>query len=157
MEALFFQRYRLRFFTGVERAAAAQVTAVWNQANAIKASTTNGFFGESSVKFYSSDQVMAANKAGIPLNQSEFGQGYATGGSFLVGGSGGTDTTPVGFMATPGERVTIETPEQQRAASGGVTININGSSLSTSQMIAAIQQALRVNPALFSPSFSRPG
>ena len=38
---------------------------------------------------------------------------YATGGSFTVGGSGGTDTTPVQFMATPGERVTVETPRQR--------------------------------------------
>lgn len=41
--------------------------------------------------------------------------GFATGGQFTVGGSGGTDTTPVNFMATPGERVTVETPAQQRA------------------------------------------
>lgn len=35
---------------------------------------------------------------------------YATGGSFTVGGDGGTDTTPVGFWATRGERVTITPP-----------------------------------------------
>lgn len=51
-----------------------------------------------------------------------FGPGFATGGSFMVGGSGGTDSTPVRFMATPGEEVTIRTPSQQRAGSG-VTIN----------------------------------
>lgn len=39
--------------------------------------------------------------------------GFATGGSFVVGGSGGTDSQPVRFKATPGERVTIETPAQQ--------------------------------------------
>lgn len=46
---------------------------------------------------------------------------FATGGSFMVGGSGGTDTTPVAFMATPGEKVTVETPSQQAASnsSGG--------------------------------------
>lgn len=43
-----------------------------------------------------------------------FGAGFATGGSFTVGGSGGTDTTPVAFRATPGERVTVETPSQQK-------------------------------------------
>lgn len=42
-------------------------------------------------------------------------KGFATGGSFMVGGNGSTDTTPVAFMATPGEKVTIETPEQQRS------------------------------------------
>jgi hypothetical protein len=41
------------------------------------------------------------------------------GGSFMVGGRGGTDSTHVGFMATPGERVTVETPAQQRANKGG--------------------------------------
>jgi phage-related minor tail protein len=52
--------------------------------------------------------------------------GFATGGSFMVGGSGGTDTTPVSFMATPGERVTVETPAQQRSnAQGGQVVNDN--------------------------------
>jgi len=40
--------------------------------------------------------------------------GAATGGSGIVGGSGGTDSQVVAFKATPGERVTIQTPEQQR-------------------------------------------
>ena len=35
------------------------------------------------------------------------GERYATGGTFTVGGSGGIDSTPVGFMATPGETVTV--------------------------------------------------
>ena len=38
--------------------------------------------------------------------------GFATGGSFEVPGSGGTDTTPVEFMATKGERVDI-TPQAE--------------------------------------------
>lgn len=42
--------------------------------------------------------------------------GFASGGSFMVGGSGGTDSQPVAFRATPGERVTVETPEQQAAS-----------------------------------------
>lgn len=37
---------------------------------------------------------------------------FATGGSFVVGGNGGTDTTLVAFRATPGERVTVENPAQ---------------------------------------------
>lgn len=44
--------------------------------------------------------------------------GYASGGAFTVGGTGGTDSTPVAFMASPGERVIIQTPQQQRG--GGV-------------------------------------
>lgn len=45
--------------------------------------------------------------------------GFAHGGQFTVGGGGGTDTTPVNFMATRGERVTVETPGQQRRGGGG--------------------------------------
>lgn len=53
-----------------------------------------------------------------------FGQprGFASGGSFTVAGSGGTDSVPVGFMATPGETVSVRTPGQQ--GGGGVAINI---------------------------------
>lgn len=36
--------------------------------------------------------------------------GFATGGAFTVGGSGGTDSQLVAFKATPGEQVTISTP-----------------------------------------------
>lgn len=45
--------------------------------------------------------------------------GFAHGGSFQVAGHGSTDTTPVAFMATPGERVTVETPGQQQGSGGG--------------------------------------
>jgi len=51
------------------------------------------------------------------------GGGLQHGGSFIVGGGGGTDSQRVSFMATPGERVTVETPNQQRASGsdgGGV-------------------------------------
>jgi len=44
------------------------------------------------------------------------GSGRQHGGSFMVGGGGGTDSQRVSFMATPGERVTVETPNQQRAS-----------------------------------------
>ena len=37
---------------------------------------------------------------------------FARGGAFTVGGDGGTDTTPVMFMATRGERVEVKTPAQ---------------------------------------------
>lgn len=45
--------------------------------------------------------------------------GFATGGSFNVGGSGSTDSKLVAFRATPGERVDISTPRQQRQMGGG--------------------------------------
>jgi hypothetical protein len=48
---------------------------------------------------------------------------FATGGQLTVTGSGGTDTTLVQFKATPGEVVTVSTPEQMAQAaqqSGGI-------------------------------------
>jgi hypothetical protein len=50
----------------------------------------------------------------------DFGKlfGFAAGGSFQVGGSGGTDSQLVAFKASPNERVTVETPEQQRRGGG---------------------------------------
>lgn len=50
-------------------------------------------------------------------DENSFYGGYATGGSFVVGGNGGTDTTRVSFMATKGELVTI-TPEGLQSPSG---------------------------------------
>lgn len=55
-------------------------------------------------------------------------EGFASGGSFDVGGTGGVDSQLVQFMATPNERVVVQTPEQQRAEKrrerGGLTINM---------------------------------
>ena len=65
----------------------------------------------------------AASSRGA-ANPALFGPGFATGGSFRVPGSGGTDTTPVGFWATPGETVDIRTPGQQ-SGGGGVTVIVN--------------------------------
>lgn len=49
---------------------------------------------------------------------SLFSFGAAHGAQFTVGGSGGTDQTPVSFMATRGEEVTVRTPGQQRSGRG---------------------------------------
>lgn len=43
--------------------------------------------------------------------------GFAEGGSFMVGGSPGNDANLVAFRASADERVSIQTPAQQRAAS----------------------------------------
>lgn len=40
--------------------------------------------------------------------------GHATGAQFMVGGAGGTDNNLVAFRASNNERVTVETPQQQR-------------------------------------------
>ena len=50
-------------------------------------------------------------------------QEFASGGSFMVGGSGGVDSELVQFMASPGERVTIAPPG---GGGNSVTVNVNG-------------------------------
>ena len=52
--------------------------------------------------------ISAANVAKIS------GLNFATGGSFVVGGTGGVDSQNVAFRASPGERVTVSTPTQVR-------------------------------------------
>lgn len=47
--------------------------------------------------------------------------GFQKGGSFTVGGSGGSDSQTVAFRATPANRVSVTPPGQ----GGGLTININ--------------------------------
>jgi hypothetical protein len=44
--------------------------------------------------------------------------GFADGGSFTVGGAGGTDSQTVAFRATPGEHVSVSTPEQMKRGGG---------------------------------------
>lgn len=56
----------------------------------------------------------AANIASI-LSQ---GTAFATGGTFNVGGTGGTDSQVVAFRATPGEQVAVSTPQQVRHGAG---------------------------------------
>ena len=67
------------------------------------------------------DLKNAADKAGESIRaaanvRATFGNDMQHGGSFVVGGGGGTDSQPVFFNATPGERVTVETPNQARAS-----------------------------------------
>jgi tape measure domain-containing protein len=72
--------------------------------------------------------VRVAPSAGFPTNSGSYGGSnsstptdlaFATGGSFVVGGAGGTDSQMVKFLATPGERVTVETPDQAKSKRGG--------------------------------------
>ena len=73
--------------------------------------------------------VAAANVAQILAQGTK---GYAFGGGFEVAGTGGTDSQLVAFRATPGEKVAISTPAQERdrarqdggggAAGGGIRI-----------------------------------
>lgn len=50
---------------------------------------------------------------------------FASGGSFTVGGAGGTDSQNVAFRATPGELVTVTPPGQSALAGGGFTVVMN--------------------------------
>lgn len=69
--------------------------------------------------------------------------GFAGGGSFTVGGAGGTDSQLVAFRATPGERVSVATPEQQRGQAGPVfQIDARGASLEAVQRLERMVIAL---------------
>ncbi len=61
---------------------------------------------------------------GISRPGGETAEGFQHGGSFIVGGSGGPDSQLVQFMATPGEPVTVGSPQQN--AGPQITINANG-------------------------------
>ena len=62
--------------------------------------------------------------ASATADPTMYGPGFAHGGRFTVPGAGGTDTTPVQFMATPGEEVSIRTPRQQAMNTEGSDISI---------------------------------
>lgn len=49
--------------------------------------------------------------------------GFAQGGQFTVGGAGGVDSQLVQFMASPGERVTVETPQQTGGGDGETNLS----------------------------------
>jgi len=64
-----------------------------------------------------------AGTAGMGMTSPEFASlGFATGGQFKVGGSGGTDSQVVAFKASPNERVTVETPAQQKESKNSGTV-----------------------------------
>lgn len=69
--------------------------------------------------------------------------GFAQGGSFTVGGSGGTDSQLVAFRATPGEKVSVRTPSQ---ASGGMVnvyqnVDARGATVDAIKMLPAAMKA----------------
>ena len=80
---------------------------------------------------------------------SLYGQlpGFATGGDFKVGGSGGTDSQVVAFRATPNERVSIRTPTQGSAGEQGSSVTNNfynnlsvGDGVSEQKVLVALEQ-----------------
>jgi tape measure domain-containing protein len=69
--------------------------------------------------------------------------GFRDGGSFMVGGDGGPDSQLVQFMASPDERVTVATPQQQQASSSiNIPINLNVSGADPRQWKASEGQVI---------------
>lgn len=69
-----------------------------------------------SLGFGSTDATRALQTGGSNFSGPH---AFARGGSFVVGGAGGIDSKVLQARVTPGERVTIETPEQVRAGNRG--------------------------------------
>lgn len=67
---------------------------------------------------------------------------FAGGGRMMVHGAGGTDSQLVQFWATPGEEVTIRTPQQQQANAGGgvnISFTINAGEELAAKLLPAVQ------------------
>ena len=79
-----------------------------------------GFLGS---LFSNSGASSGSNMGASDFSGANFPK-FASGGSFSVGGRGGTDTTPVAFWGTPGERVTV-TPAGKSLGGGNVTVPID--------------------------------
>jgi hypothetical protein len=108
----------------------------------------NGFgFGALMSKIFGG--MLGGGGGGQFTNQALALSGFANGGSFLVGGSGGVDDTPVAFRATRGERVTVTQPGQ---SPGGVNVvnnfHISGPADARSQQQIALQVGRSVNRAI---------
>lgn len=60
--------------------------------------------------------TVAAQTANIvsSIQSIQMAGAFQNGGDFMVGGSGGTDSQTVSFQATPGEKVSVQTPQQQK-------------------------------------------
>jgi phage-related protein len=65
----------------------------------------------------------AANIASILSQNTNF----ATGGSFVVPGTGGVDSQMVAMRASPGERVSVQTPTQVRKGTAAANAGMGGS------------------------------
>jgi hypothetical protein len=76
--------------------------------------------------------------------------GFQRGGAFTVPGSGGPDSQPVSFMATPGERVSVTRPGMGGATHQ--TIIVQGSLISERDLenlaIRAMRNATRLNESV---------
>lgn len=83
-------------------------------------SSSGGGFDFSSIISSVMSFFGGGSSGGAPLADSSYfagdpTMGFATGGSFMVPGSGGTDSQLIKFKATPGERVTVEPLDSNRS------------------------------------------
>jgi len=104
-----------------------------------------GSIGESIFNVFSPSLGSSAlSAAGGASNIGVKPTGFATGGSFTVGGSGSTDSQLVQFMATPGEQVNVRRNGQKNDTDGnrGVTYNIDarGADAGVEQRIRGVLQ-----------------
>jgi hypothetical protein len=79
----------------------------------------------------SSSSSSSSDSGASSFDESGFVGAFAKGGSFTIGGDGGTDTTPVKFWGTKGEMVTVTQPGVAPPSS----INVPSSISVPSQML----------------------
>lgn len=73
---------------------------------------------------------------------------FATGGSFKVGGNGGTDSSLVAFRATPGEMVNVRTGDQANDnAARGVVFDLRGA-VTTEALLQQVNARVTTGAAL---------
>lgn len=116
----------LRYQAGLEQKEFADVKAAYEAANTMvgaakEAAMANADFmaGNANSKWLDFRSGWGAGWEGRGL------QHFASGGSFDVGGAGGTDSQLVQFMATPGEHVDVQTPQTRNSGGGGGRVVIN--------------------------------
>ena len=81
----------------------------------------------------------AANVAKIASAKTP---GFAFGGDFAVGGTGGTDSQQVSFRATPGETVSVRTPTQNRAEGKGDAAGAPAAAAAAPRIVNVLDPAL---------------
>lgn len=116
------QNSNIREFAALGKAAAIVQATINTYEGASKALAQGGIYGTimaAVVVAQGLAQVAAIRSQPLPQT------GFRTGGDFVVGGAGGPDTTPVQFMATPGEHVSVNTPSQARAKEKQPQQNVN--------------------------------
>lgn len=77
-------------------------------------------------------------------------QGFATGGSGVVGGSGGPDSKLIGMRLTPGELVNVSKPGNDNGGMGGqivIPVSLGGAQIETIMVDIATRQATVVTGA----------